>query len=123
MPKKTRIEITGMKELLANLDKESRAMLRRVEDWFFDELLAIFNLSQERTPVLSGALKASAVLEPIKKIRPVGFLGIIRYTRDYAFEQHEVPFVHKIGQWKYLESAVEDRSQGMLERGARKVGI
>jgi len=115
-PIKIRMEMTGTKSMLRNMDRWSSRKMNRVRDALFEQGIAIFNLSQQRVPVLTGSLRATGFVEPPRKMRlpNLGFLVIIRYRSGYAFAQHEIPYAHRHGQWKYLSSAVIDRKPKMV---------
>ena len=114
-----KMEVKGLKEVLANLSKAERDIqeaaresLDRDDEW-------IFNRSQQIVPVKTGILAASGEKEEAKfTFGRRGIVAVIRYTRDYAFEQHEVPYAHAHGQWKYLQTPVEERSDDIIRNMA-----
>jgi hypothetical protein len=78
--------------------------------------------AKARTPVRTGALRASGRVEAL----PGGALGV-RWAFggpaiDYAIEVHEnLTAFHPVGQAKYLESVLQESAPYLLERVARRM--
>lgn len=64
----------------------------------------IYKKSQELVPVETGALRDSAYTQVIET--QTGEQGLVKYERPYAMYVHEMPYIHEVGQAKYLEDAV-----------------
>jgi len=121
---KVNMVVDGIEDLLAEFDKLARSIQREALEAMDEWTRLTFNLSQERVPVKSGALRASG--EQIKARFIRGRRGIesaIVYKQKYALEQHEVPYTHQHGQWKYLSSAIEERRGDLTTDLANAIGV
>lgn len=117
-------EITGINEVLRNLDKLEqnvrRGALRGMNQWS-DETMT---LAKERTPVDTGTLRASGYVTTPQDNgssieQELGFGGA---AADYALVQHErLDFNHPTGQAKFLESAVNDRERELISSIEREI--
>lgn len=77
--------------------------------------------AKERTPVKTGALRASGRVEPLDDGLGVrwAFGGP---AISYAVEQHEnLTFFHRVGQAKFLESVLVESAPYLTERVARRM--
>jgi hypothetical protein len=88
--------------------------------------------SQELVPVVTGDLRASAYTDTTET--PLGPVARVGYTEPYALRVHEDPVAEKrrearrgtphpagpvqqarVGQWKYLETALKENFGRILE--------
>lgn len=89
-----------------------------------EETMAISKSSY--VPVDTGALRASGhVQRPTVGSREITVtMGYGGPGADYAIYVHENPTAHhEVGQWKYLEQPVTERSNGMLGRIAERINL
>ena len=67
----------------------------------------MMTLSKERTPVDTGRLKGTGNVRHARaRSGTATMTATLRYGTDYAVKVHELPISHKVGQSKFLESAV-----------------
>ena len=115
------IRISGIEQVLKNLNWEIKLINNRSRAGLRDAALVVRRRSQQLTPVDIGNLKASAYTEAYDT--PLGPGAEIGYTADYAVFVHEIdrhhktgkPIVHQVGQWKFLETALKEKSKEVLE--------
>jgi hypothetical protein len=121
--------------------KEMRATLKKIADNFPDRVAAaIYREAQiemteakRRTPVditphapHPGQLRASGTVhEPERDGRNISVtLSFGGAAKDYAVFVHENPDAfHPVGQWKYLESVLNESRSSMAARLARRVDL
>lgn len=81
---------------------------------------------KRRTPVDTGELRASEhVVGPTRKFRTI-FTEIVAGgpAAPYAIYVHEDEFaIHKVGQWKFIESVILESRPFMAERVAKRIEI
>lgn len=102
--------LANVAKLAAKVDAEAKKALRA-------EAEIIMTEAKRRTPVLTGTLRASGFVSPVE-----GEIAM-RLTfggpaASYAVFVHEIPperATHKVGQWKYLESAVLEAASHMAQ--------
>ncbi len=122
------IEWDGLDEFQKFL-KETPGIVRRdVEAGLVQEGENIMGVSKQRTPVDLGPLKASGHVKLPKTKR--GETDVtLAYGTDYALAVHERvsrpvtsgPVFHRVGQAKFLESAMKDAARGFGARMKRRV--
>src|SRR5690606_17248765 len=80
--------------------------------------------SKKRVPVEFGNLRASGfVQQPRREDGRRIFVELV-YGTDYAVYVHEDPDAfHKVGQWKYLESVLNESAPFMGQRLANRLQI
>jgi hypothetical protein len=131
-----------MKLTLQNADKVNRNLLSLARRMPKIAATALNNVADqtltesiELTPVDSGDLRRSAKVLPYAK--PTNLVATLTYGEDYALAVHEIPPpprkskggrsarhfppFGKGGQWKYLETAVKQRSRTFLNDIAREM--
>ena len=80
--------------------------------------------SMEKTPVETGTLKASHYATLPEKVGDsiVCEVGAGGWAKDYAVYVHErTELRHKVGQAKFLETALKEASAGFTDRMARLI--
>ena len=105
--------ITGLDRVLRNLNREIVGIQNRARAGLREAALVVRKRSQELTPVDTGHLKASAYTEAYNM--PEGPAAEIGYTAGYAVFVHEIEKHHNVGQWKFLETALKQKRQEILE--------
>jgi len=69
--------------------------------------------AQRNVPVDVGNLKASARTTWQKGV--IGTRVVVSFNTEYAAAVHEVPATHTVGDWKYLERAVVENYDRILQ--------
>jgi len=116
-----RIELTGTEELNRELKRLQRVYPEAAAAALYAEGMAIMALSQKKTPVDTGRLRATGYVAP-----PVqtGQEHVVEmgYGTDYGLAVHESTWIpHKVGEAKFLENAVNERKVGWAERLAKRI--
>lgn len=110
--------ISGLDTVLSNLNREIQGIKDRSMASLIRSGLRIQRVSQQRTPVDTGNLRASAFT------RREGFNVQIGYTAAYALFVHEdMEAHHKTGQAKFLETAFNDEMAGVLESIRKEASV
>jgi hypothetical protein len=119
---------TGLDQVKKKLESLPPKFEKAVEAALYAEALEVKKLSMQRTPVDTGALRASHVVNKperdgksivvnIEVGGPAGGVDV-----GYAIYVHEnLEAFHKVGQAKFLESAHMERSKGLRDRVAKRV--
>ena len=107
------IVITGLTEALTMLGKLGEGLLIEISETVNEEHEKIMLLAKERTPVDTGALKASGHVIPAKisgdTVQSVGQFG--GELAPYALIVHEdLTKHHPVGRAKFYESAMQEKS-------------
>jgi len=117
--------ITGTDTVLRNLNREIMGIRNRSKAGLREAILVVRKRSQELTPVgETGNLRAWVHTEVYDT--PKGPGAVIGYEANYAVYVHEIPppparspggrsATHKVGQWKYLETALKEKQHEILE--------
>jgi len=118
-----RMLITGTDKVLRNLNRQILGIQNRTKGGMRHAVLVVRKRSQELTPVDTGNLKASAYTEAYNTVEGAG--AVIGYTAYYAVYVHEIDKSYRVGQWKFLETALKEKSQEIVEiiRRYAKIGI
>lgn len=120
--------------------KEMIATLKRIADKFPDRVMAALRTEAEieatemkrRTPVDTtdnaphpGNLRNSIhVEEPVRDGRKISVVIATGEQAPYAIYVHENPdAIHPVGQWKFMESVLNESRAYMAERLARRVKL
>ena len=113
----------GTDEFSKFLRETPGVVVKDVEAALYQEGQNVMGVSKRRTPVDQGPLRASGHAK-----RPKTEGGkttvVLAYGTDYAVYVHEVvsrrvtsgPVYHKVGQAKFLESAINENWKGMPAR-------
>lgn len=112
--------------------KEMRARLARLRSRIPDELSAALYQETEvettevkrRTPVDKGPLRASVHAEgPFREGRRIWTLIVAGGpAAPYAIFVHEDPdAIHKVGQWKFIESVIRESTPYLAARIAARI--
>jgi len=118
--------LTGAKEIRAKLSLIVRNAPKELGAALYAEALLIEQESRRRTPVLTGALRASheTSLPLVTRDEVAIAIRCGGPAAPYAIYVHEmVELHHRVGQAKFLESAVLEASAGLAERVARRVSL
>lgn len=112
------------------LHRKLRALELKIPDEFGQALRAEAEIemteAKKRTPVDTGVLRASGYVSgPTRE----GQMVFVRLTfggpaAPYALIVHEDPYAtHKVGQWKYLESVINESAPHMVKRVAARIAL
>ena len=98
------IQVTGLKNLEAQINQIPNKTMQGIEK----AMEIIYQSSQPLVPVDTGRLKRSGKITQIKNGYQLKYKALNpKNGYDYAPIQHEnLKFNHKVGQAKYLETAV-----------------
>lgn len=107
-----RVYFTGLKRVQANLNKEISGIKGRTKQGLWIAAENIRRDAQLLTPVATGNLKGSAYVNAYNTPRGPG--AEIGFTASYAVFVHEVKASHKVGQWKFLETAMKKLARKTL---------
>lgn len=113
--------IEGVDELLRRMERMPRVALEALRQAMRQELEAVLGLAKKKAPVDSGRLRASGyVTEPEIK-NDVVLNGEVGFSAEYAVYVHErTELRHVVGEAKFLEKAINERSKGYAERLAAR---
>ena len=100
------VTLTGLSRATNQLRLLAELIPRQVAQALNEVAEETKTVAQERTPVEFGVLKASAKVD---HATAATLAATITYGTEYAIYVHEVPARHVVGQWKFLESAMNDR--------------
>jgi hypothetical protein len=109
------IKVTGLKQIIANLNKARHGIQGAVAAAIYQEGMAIMRDAKVYCPVDTGRLRASGYVAPPESLDdPKVKLG---FGVAYALPVHErVEAFHPNGQPLFLKRAVDEHSAGYVER-------
>lgn len=120
------IEVKGADELIKNLFRVMREFPKVAAQALYEEAQVEAAESKRRTPIETGALRASThVTKP--EIDSDGIEVKIKVggpSAPYALRQHEdLEYHHDVGQAKFLESTILESAPHMVKRVARRIDL
>lgn len=125
--------IRGGKEMIARIQKVAKQFPDRVASAIYIEAQIEMTESKRRCPVditpdapHPGQLRASGyVSEPVRRGRNISVtMSYGGGAVDYAVYVHENPDAfHPVGEWKYLESVLNESRTHMAARIARRIDL
>ena len=121
-----KVTITGGKELKRRLAKFKKSMILQAGRALVEEAQIEQKESMKRTPVLTGALRASHETSDFKFVGDTIEVSIKDggASAPYAVPVHEnLSAFHKVGQAKFLESTVRESAPHMADRVARRLHL
>lgn len=119
-------ELKGGAEMKAAMERILRAIPREVSQALYEEAQIERTESMRRTPVLTGALRAShEVSKPVMKSDGWEVtISVGGPSADYAIQVHEdLEAFHKTGQSKFLESTLLESAPFMAARVAKRIDL
>ena len=120
------IELKGAAELRQTLRRVVREMPKEASRALFEEALIETKESQKRTPVDTGALRASHETgRPVMSGQDISVtISVGGPAAPYALVVHErLEAFHKVGQAKFLESTIMESRPFMAARVARRIDL
>lgn len=120
------VALRGVVQMVNNLRNFQRRFPDRVAAALYQEAQIEKTEAQKRTPVLTGALRASAlVLKPTRHGRSISVtITFGNVSIGYAVYVHEnLDAYHHVGQAKFLESVLKESAPYMLQRVAARLGL
>jgi len=112
--------VTGLDEVLDNLNRRVEEIEGATMAGLLEAGMKIQAASQKRTPVDTGNLKGSAYTRKAQG----GALSVeIGYTANYAVNVHEIDMPHAVGQWKFLESALRENEDAIVDIVQQKARV
>jgi len=117
--------VSGRAEMGSALQKFAKDNPKRFGQALYTEALLIEQVSRERTPVLTGVLRASHETSLPTETDPIEVqIRVGGPAAPYALYVHEkLEARHKVGQAKFLESAVLEGMTGLAERIAERLKL
>ena len=110
--------LTGLNQVLANLNKEIRGIEGRTAKGLREAARLVRRDAQKRVPVDTGKLKASAYTRMIKGSSGPG--TEIGFTAAYAIFVHErMDLRHAVGTAKFLQYALSNNTKEIVDIIAR----
>lgn len=100
--------VTGIERVNANLKRLNGMYLSETKKAVGAESEIILGVSKKRTPKDTGYLRNSGYTSVNQDLKGKIFAHI-GFSADYAAKVHETNLNYKVGGWKYLESAVNER--------------
>lgn len=114
--------LIGEDKVIANLNKEIRAIRGRTRQGLAAAAAIVKRESQRRTPVDTGNLKASHYIAALGSAKtPVAEIGATAYYAVYVHEQ--VENYHKVGQAKFLRDAIHHNKDRIVKAIARRAKV
>lgn len=104
--------LTGLNVVLANLNRQVMRMERRSVGGTRKAALIVRKRAQELVPRDTGKLVGSAYTQVW--VEPSGPVAVIGFSAEYAIFVHEIDKNYTVGQWKYLETALKEKSREIL---------
>jgi hypothetical protein len=119
-------EWEGQRELQKKLKALGTVLLLETGPALFTEAVEIEQASRKRTPVDTGALRASHETErPVVQRNSVSVtISVGGPAAPYAIKVHEMVEVpHRVGEAKFLEKSVLEAAPGLNARIARRIDL
>lgn len=110
--------LQGMTEVMANLRREVNQLSERIKKALIQAGHFIQAEAQKRTPVDTGALRAGA--RTTWESTEFGVRVVVCYQAEYAIFVHERVAQHAVGDWKFLERAVTENWDAILQMIAKE---
>lgn len=119
------VTVTGVEAILRKLARAPEAFLGLAESAVRAELDIEATESQRRTPVLTGALRASHLVSVEATRRDVtGRISVGGVAAPYALYVHEnLEAHHNVGQAKFLESTLAESKPFLAARIAKRIPL
>jgi hypothetical protein len=115
--------VSGITEVRAALQAIGTGLPMQFLLAMFEEMKLIAKVSQERTPVLTGSLRESHIVQ-LDKDAMIVTISVGGPDAPYALYVHEnLDAFHEVGQAKFLESAVLEALPGLGDRIAERVDL
>lgn len=110
----------GLGKVIANLNRHVAKIPNVTVAGLHEAAVLIKGEAQDITPHDTGNLKGGAYVDPVKKsgggVSLVTELSVVvGYNADYALYVHEIDANYKVGQWKFLETAVKQNSRQVFK--------
>lgn len=106
-------QLIGLDKVMRNLQKEVNKFAERTQVGMIAAGEFVQAESQDRTPVDKGTLRASARTTWAKASDDLSVA--VSYSTYYAIYVHERKATHEVGDWKYLERAVTENLERILQ--------
>jgi len=128
-----KVTFTGISKVIGNMKQLEKGIPLQAAAALYQEALIVQKTSMKRTPVdvRPGGQGGGTLRDSHETSAPYwkGEFLIVDIevggpAEKYAIVQHEdMTFKHKVGQAKFLESAVHDAEAGMLARIAKRIKL
>ena len=126
------VEITGLSKVIGNMKQLEKGVPLQAAAALYQEALIVQETSMSRTPVDVTTKGGGGTLRDSHETSAPYWRGeflsvdieVGGPTVDYALVQHEeMTFEHKVGQAKFLESAMNDAEAGLMSRIAKRIDL
>ena len=104
--------ISGMDTVLRNLNREVQKIKGRTVGGMREAALIVRRRAQQLTPIDTGHLRENVWTDAWNT--PKGPVAGIHFGAAYAVVVHEVQASHQVGQWKFLEAALKEKTPEIL---------
>lgn len=108
-----KLKFVGLQRVLKKLNKETSKIRGRSTKGLWLGALKIKKTSVELTPIQTGNLRRSAYCRVFFKTNHTVEIGYSAV--EYAMWVHEIPAQHRVGQWKFLETAIKQETNAVLD--------
>lgn len=109
------VRIVGMERALRELQRRTRDVEHISKQDIRDIALDLQGKAQDKTPVDTGALKASARTK--FKDTSSGYQAEVSFNTPYALRQHEdLSLRHETGEAKFLENALKENLNRYVDK-------
>jgi hypothetical protein len=119
------VRLEGVEEMKARLLRLAAEAPKEVGRALYEEAKIEEKESRERTPVLTGALRASHETSKPRIDRDISVtIRVGGPSAPYALPVHEnLDAFHKVGQAKFLESTLLESAPYMAQRIAKRIDL
>lgn len=117
---------TGADKVMANLKKLEGFTPNAFQQALFQEAQIEATEAKKRTPVDTGALRASITVNPPKREGRRVFVEIVGGgpTAPYGLIVHEdLEAFHKVGEAKFIERTLDESAPFMADRVAKRIDL
>lgn len=109
--------LEGQRQVEDNLRKAIQQIEGRTEPGLFEAALFVEGEAVRNAPIDTGNLRGSGYTQRVPGGAEVGF------TADYAVFVHEIDKNYTVGGWKFLERAVTENQNEILEIIRRRAAV
>ena len=116
-----RVNITGLDAVLSNLNKEVQKIENRTKSGLIEASLEVKKDTLPLTPIKTGNLRGSCYTLTFEEQK--GPAAEIGFTASYAPFVHEINKNYTVGGWKFLERALKQNYDRILEIIRRRAHV
>lgn len=101
----------GLDKVMKNLNKEIRKVEGLSQEGVLAAGLYVEAEATRNAPLLTGNLRGSAYTRSV----PQGIGAEVGFEAEYAAAVHEIDKNYTVGSWKYLQNAIDENRDRILE--------